>query len=94
MKPGALQEAMNKYGTYSGKVWNLQEDGSVLPADGGLPLSELKTCEHCKHWESSHSSWPKRCFVAGEFVEIWGFSEGGANFEPPADFGCNRFEAK
>lgn len=34
----ALDAAIRRYGTYPGKVWYKQPDGSLAPADGGLPL--------------------------------------------------------
>lgn len=38
----AIAEAIQKYGTYPGKVWHKQPDGSLLPADGGAPLESIR----------------------------------------------------
>lgn len=46
LRDAAIAEAIQKYGTYPGKVWYKQADGSLLPADGGKPnlmtLSEAR----------------------------------------------------
>lgn len=88
----AIDIAIQKYGTYPGKVWYIQPDGSLLPADGGTPLVQAKTCQHCKHWAPDFISNKEAChnIILIDMME----SKEYARFESPADFGCNRWEAK
>lgn len=81
----AIDEAIQKYGTYPGKVWHIQPDRSLLPADGGPVLS--KTCQHCKHWHNKD-------VIAPNCTALSFGSMCDELFFPPADFGCTLFEAK
>jgi hypothetical protein len=66
----------------------LQELTDLSQELGLYDLPQPKTCQHCKHWHGE----TKRC----DNLDVNGMLDADAwrAFEPPADFGCNRFEGK
>jgi len=54
---------------------------------------EYGFCAECKHWRKDYDFESRescQLFEVRDMIE----SDGGADFEPPANFGCNRFEPK
>lgn len=88
----AIDEAIREYGTYPNKVWHLQDDGSLLPADGGPVLAQPKNCQSCKHWAPDFISNREACHNIALIDMI--YSNGYARIEAPASFSCNKWEPK
>ena len=54
-----------------------------------------QTCRNCKHWESYQGDPPICKNIKVTSLLSSGVHNGGTEYlEPPADFGCNRWEAK
>lgn len=57
-----------------------------------LTESAAKTCQHCKHWASPFGIKAERC----NNIKVVGMldADDWRCIEPPADWGCNSWEAK
>lgn len=103
---GRKEECAHQRATY-GDPWVCVDCGFVGPSPFNKPPTGVyaikanpeftgtitlpnQTCGNCRHYVKEYS-WFE---CTNEVVAKMAKADAGPSFEPPADFGCNRFEAK
>ena len=98
---GKLRAGQQSMGTDDGKNWHPVDPRpgvyaiKASPEFTGTINLPNQTCGNCKHWESYQGDPPicKNTKVTSLLSSC--VHNGGTEYlEPPADFGCNRWEAK